>query len=152
MNKKASPNTFITNRRASHDYIIHEKFEAGLALEGWEVKAIRSNRGQIQEGYISIQDNECWLVGSNITPLDSTVQHSNPDPTRKRKLLLHKKEITKLYGQHKIKGYTIIPLKVYLSNRRFKIAIALASGKKLHDKRQADKEKTWKRDKLRLQK
>ena len=145
--KNSSNDVIIQNRKAFHDYIIHDKFEAGLVLEGWEVKAIKANRAQIQDSYITVKENACWLLGAHITPLNTTAQFSNPDPTRTRKLLLHKREVGKLFGQHKIKGQTIVPLRMYSKKGLIKIEIALTTGKKLHDKRQADKERTWQREK-----
>ena len=151
MTKNNSSNTvIIQNRKARHDYIIHDKFKAGMVLEGWEVKAIKANRGVLQDSYISIKTNACWLIGAHITPLTTTATYSKPDPKRKRKLLLHKKQIDKLFGQHKIKGQTIVPLRMYTVRGRIKIEIALATGKKQHDKRQADKERTWKKEKRQI--
>lgn len=147
MTKNNSSNTvIIQNRKARHDYTIHDKFEAGMVLEGWEVKAIKANRGVLQDSYISIKANACWLIGAHITPLTTTAIYSKPDPKRNRKLLLHKKQIDKLFGQHKMKGQTIVPLRMYTVRGRIKIEIALATGKKQHDKRQADKERTWKKE------
>lgn len=145
-NNSHKQQVIIQNRKARHDYTIHDKLEAGMVLEGWEVKAIKANRCQLQDSYITIKSNACWLIGAHITPLDTTAICSKPDPKRTRKLLLHKRQIDKLFGQHKIKGQTIVPLRMYAARGRIKLEIALASGKKQHDKRQADKERTWKKE------
>ena len=156
-NKKAGKNAsskrmIAENRRARHDYQIEETFEAGLILEGWEVKSLRAGRGQIAESHVIIKKGEAWLVGSNITPLLSASTHIKPDPNRSRKLLLNIKELTKLIGAVQRKGYTIVALNLHWTRGNAKVEIALAKGKKQHDKREAEKRKDWDRQKQRLKK
>jgi len=136
----------IKNKKVYHEYTLEDKYDAGLSLEGWEVKAIRKHRINLQDSHVIIRNQECFLIGAHITPLPTTASYSHPDPTRTRKLLLTKKEINKLIGAVQQKGYTIIPCRLFLKGNLIKLQIALAKGKKLHDKRQADKEKTWKRE------
>ena len=153
--KKKSPgssNTIALNRKARHEYIIEETFETGLMLMGWEVKSIRAGRVNLAEGYILMKRGEAWLLGSHISPLDSASTHINPDPTRSRKLLLHKKEINSLIGKIEQKGYTAVPLSMYWKGGRVKLQIALAKGKKQHDKRASIKERDWQREKARAMK
>lgn len=154
MNKKnESANTTIAvNKRARHDYFIEQTFEAGLVLEGWEVKSLRAGRGQLNESYVLLKDSEAWLFGCHITPLNTASTHIHPDPIRSRKLLLHQKELNKLYGAVDRKGYTLIPLQMYWKNGRAKLQIALAKGKKQFDKRASDKEASWQREKQRIMK
>ena len=123
------------NRKAWHDYFIEEKFEAGLALTGWEVKSLRAGRAQLKEGYVVIEHNEAFLVGTHISPLTSTSTHSPVNPTRTRKLLLHRAELNKLIGATERKGYTLVPLQLYWKHGRAKLEIGLAKGKQAHDKR-----------------
>jgi|TARA_Y200000002_G_scaffold382701_1_gene400855 SsrA-binding protein len=146
---KSSPNTICTNRRAHFEYHIDAQFEAGLVLEGWEVKSIRSGRISIEEAYVIARKGEIWLIGANISPLNTASTHITPDPTRSRKLLLHLREIKKLIGETSKDSYTIVPLRLFWKQNKIKCIIALAKGKKLHDKRQSIKEKDWKRDKAR---
>lgn len=149
--KKAhNDNTIAVNKRASHDYFIEERFEAGLVLEGWEVKSLRDSRVQLSESYVLLKDSAAWLFGCHITPLNTASTHVNADPTRTRKLLLHQKELNKLYGGVERKGYTLIPLTIYWKNNRVKLAIGLAKGKKEYDKRAVQKEADWAREKGRL--
>jgi SsrA-binding protein len=148
--KQKSDNTIALNRKALHEYLIEERFEAGLVLEGWEVKSLRAGRIQLDQSYVILKNGEAWLLGSNITPLLTASTHIQPDPQRTRKLLLNHRELNKLIGNVERKGYTLIPLSLYWKNNRVKLSIALAKGKKLHDKRAADKERDWKRDKQRL--
>ncbi|RMH22988.1 MAG: SsrA-binding protein SmpB, partial [Gammaproteobacteria bacterium] len=145
--KKAKPtsNTIALNKKARHEYFIEERFEAGIALQGWEVKSLRAGRGQITESYVVIKDGEAFLMGAQITPLPTASTHIHPDPTRTRKLLLHRKELNKLIGATEQKGYTLTALAMYWKKGRAKLEIALAKGKKLHDKRASLKEKDWKR-------
>lgn len=144
-------NTSIAlNRKASHDYFIEERFEAGLALEGWEVKSLRAGRVQLDQGYVIVKNGEAWLLGALITPLATASTHITPDAQRTRKLLLHQSELRKLTGSIERKGYTLIPLNLHWKNNRVKLEIGLAKGKKLHDKRAAEKEKDWKRQQQRL--
>lgn len=151
-NKKKSPhsNTIALNRKARHDYAVEDNFEAGLALEGWEVKSLRANQVQISESYIMVQNNELYWIGGQITPLLSASTHIHPNPTRARKLLMHRREIDRLIGQIERKGYTLLPLALYWKNGRAKIDVGLAKGKKAHDKRAADKEQDWGREKQRM--
>ncbi|OGT47182.1 MAG: SsrA-binding protein [Gammaproteobacteria bacterium RIFCSPHIGHO2_12_FULL_41_20] len=151
MKKTPSTNTTIAvNRKASHDYFIEDRFEAGLALEGWEVKSLRAGRVQLDQGYIILKNGEAWLIGALITPLSTVSTHITADPQRTRKLLLHYSELRKLIGSVERKGYSLIPLNLHWKHNRIKLDIGLAKGKKLHDKRAADKEKDWKRQKQRL--
>lgn len=134
------------NKKAFHDFFIEEKFEAGIVLEGWEVKAIRDNRINLKEAYVIIQRGEIYLIGCHVTPLGSASTHVRPDAIRTRKLLLHNEEIAKLIGKVERAGYTIVPLDMHYKGGRIKIQIGLAKGKKQYDKREAEKEKDWKRE------
>lgn len=142
--------SIIDNKKAFFDYFIEERYEAGLVLEGWEVKAIRDGRTQIKEGYIVIRGAELFLIGAHISPLPTASKHVNPDPTRTRKLLLHADEIKKLIGKIEQRGYTLVPLNLHYSKGRVKCEIGLAKGKKLHDKRETEKKRDWEREKARL--
>ncbi|WP_319238675.1 SsrA-binding protein SmpB [uncultured Propionivibrio sp.] len=142
--------SIITNKKAFHDYFIEERFEAGMVLEGWEVKAIRAGRANIKESYVVIRDGEISIFGMHITPLAEASTHIKPDPVRTRKLLLHAKEISKLIGKVERAGYTLMPLDLHFSKGRIKAEIGLAKGKKLHDKREAEKSRDWEREKARL--
>jgi SsrA-binding protein len=148
--KKRDSNTIAVNRKATFDYFIEEQFEAGIALEGWEVKSLRDGRLQLKESYVIVQNGEIFLVGAHVSPLKQASTHIHPTPTRSRKLLLHRKEINKLIGAVDREGYTLVPLSMYWSKGRAKLKIALAKGKKQHDKRQAIKQREWDRDKQRL--
>lgn len=152
--KKSAPgtggSTIALNKKARHDYFIEDRIEAGLALEGWEVKSLRESRVQLTESYILLRGNEAWLFGMHISPLLSASTHVTPDATRTRKLLLHRREIDKLTGAVERKGYTLVPLALYWKRGRAKLEIALARGKQSHDKRAADKERDWNREKQRL--
>ncbi len=138
------------NKKAFHDYFIEEKYEAGIVLDGWEVKAIRAGRTQLKEAYVIIRGGELYLLGCHISPLPTASTHVNPDPVRTRKLLLHAEEISKLIGKVERAGYTLVPLDMHFSRGRIKLEIGLAKGKKQHDKREAEKEKDWQREKHRL--
>jgi SsrA-binding protein len=142
--------SIVQNRKASHDYFIEERYEAGLALEGWEVKAIRAGRATIGEAYVMVRAGEIFLIGANISPLSTVSTHYTPDPRRTRKLLLHTEEIRRLIGKVEQRGYTLVPLDLHYSKGRVKIEIALARGKLKHDKRAAEREKEWNREKQRL--
>ena len=142
--------SIVQNKKAFHDYFIEERLEAGLALEGWEVKAIRAGRAQIKEAYIVLRKEQVYIIGCHITPLAVASTHVLPDPTRTRKLLLHAEEIRKLIGKVERAGYTLVPIDLHFSRGRVKIEIGLAKGKKQHDKRQAEKEREWQREKQRL--
>jgi SsrA-binding protein len=142
--------TIVENRKAQHDYFIEERYEAGLALQGWEVKAIRAGRAQLKEAYVTVLGEEIFLIGAHISPLPAASTHVQPDPVRTRKLLLHAEEIRKLIGKVERAGYTLVPLDLHYVRGRVKIAVGLAKGKKQHDKRDAEKEKEWKREQQRL--
>ena len=144
--------TIALNKKAKFHYILHERFEAGIALEGWEVKSLRAGRGQLTDTYVLLQNGEAYLLGSNIAPLAAASKHSETNPQRIRKLLLHKKEIARLIGATQRKGQTCVPLALYWKANRVKCEIALATGKKDQDKRAAAKEKDWKRQQSRLMK
>lgn len=146
----AKPATIALNRKARFDYVIEQEFEAGVALQGWEVKSLRDGRAQLKESYVIIMGGELFLIGAHLSPLNSTSSHIHADPTRRRKLLLHKKEIGKLIGAREQAGYTIVPLSLYWKRGRVKAKIALAKGKKQHDKRHAIKQREWDRDRERL--
>jgi SsrA-binding protein len=149
---KTSPGTIALNKKARFEYELHERFEAGLALTGWEVKALRAGNGQLTDTYIHLRDGEAFLLGSNITPLKTASTHVVADPKRIRKLLLHGREIARLIGATGQKGQTCIPLALYWKGNKVKCEIALASGKKAHDKRASIKERDWNRDKSRVMK
>jgi SsrA-binding protein len=142
--------TIVDNRKARHDYFIEEQFEAGLALEGWEVKSLREGRANIKEGYAVIRGSEAWLLGANFSPLPAASTHVHPDPVRPRKLLLNRRELDRLIGAVEREGYTLVPLSLYWKNGRAKLGLGLAKGKKQHDKRASDKERDWQRQKQRL--
>ncbi|MBE0507624.1 MAG: SsrA-binding protein SmpB [Marinospirillum sp.] len=148
--KKPDSNTIAVNRRARHEYHIEETFEAGLVLSGWEVKSLRAGKCQLTDTYILIKDGEAWLLGSHITPLLSASTHVVADPTRTRKLLLHRKEIARLVGQINQKGFTCVPLSIYWKGNKIKCQLALVKGKQLHDKRATDKDRDWDRQKGRI--
>lgn len=140
------------NKKARHDYFIDETYEAGLALEGWEVKALREGRAHLKEGYVLLKDGEAWLFGAHISPLASASTHISPDPVRNRKLLLHRRQIDNLIGLVERKGYALVPLSLYWSKGKAKLEIGLARGKKKYDKRAAEKDRDWQRQKERIMK
>jgi SsrA-binding protein len=142
--------SIVDNKKAFHDYFIEETYEAGLALEGWEVKSIRAGRAQIKEAYVVVKDAEVFLLGAHISPLTTASTHVNPDPLRTRKLLLHEKEINKLIGKVERAGYALVPLNLHYTKGRVKLDVGLAKGKKQFDKREAEKEKDWVRQKSRI--
>lgn len=148
--KNTTDSLIADNRRARYDYSIEDSFEAGIMLEGWEVKSLRAGRGQISEGHVIIKNGAAWLVGANIAPLVSASTHVVADAQRTRKLLLHQSELNKLIGAVQRKGYTIVPLNLHWKRGRAKLDIALAKGKKLHDKREVEKERDWQRQKQRM--
>lgn len=150
--KPASRPTIALNRQATHEFFIEERFEAGLVLEGWEVKSLRAARAQLKESYVTLKNGEAWLLGAHISPLPSASTHVEPDPTRTRKLLLHRQQLSRLIGQVERKGYTLVPLALYWSKGRAKLEIGLAKGKKLHDKRASEKDRDWQREKQRVMK
>jgi len=138
------------NKKAFFDYFIEDKYEAGVVLEGWEVKAIRENRVNIKEAYVIIQRGEIYIIGCHVTPLGAASTHIRPDAVRTRKLLLHSEEILKLVAKVERAGYTIVPLDMHFSKGRVKVQIGLAKGKKQHDKRDTEKERDWEREKGRI--
>jgi SsrA-binding protein len=138
------------NRRARYDYFIEERFEAGLVLEGWEVKSMRAGRAQLTEAYVYVRNAEVFLIGAHLAPLRTASTHKIADPVRTRKLLLHQREIDKLIGATERRGYTIVPLELYWVQGRAKLQIGLAKGKKQHDKRATEKARDWQRDKARV--
>jgi len=150
--KKSGPtsNTIALNKKAQHDYFIEEQYEAGIALEGWEVKSLRAGRLQLAESYVLIKDGEAWLFGAHVSPLLTASTHISPDPTRSRRLLLHREELSRLIGAVERKGYTLVPLSMYWKHGLAKLKIGLAKGKKQHDKRATIREREWERDKARL--
>lgn len=150
--KKKSPATIAQNKKARYDFFIEETFEAGIALQGWEVKSLRAGHVQLKESYALLKDNEAFLLGCHITPLLSASTHINPDATRTRKLLLHRKELDNLIGAVERKGYTLIPLSLYWKHGRAKLQLGLGKGKKKHDKRATEKSRDWQRQKERLMK
>jgi len=147
---RGSSSTIALNKKARHDYFIEERFEAGLALQGWEVKSLREGQVQLAESYILIKNGEAWLLGSHIPPLTTASTHIKPDPTRTRKLLLHRRELDKLIGAVERKGYTLVPLALYWKKGIAKLEVALARGKQSHDKRATEKARDWEREKSRI--
>lgn len=151
MNKKIEQDKLIaTNKKARHDYFLETQFEAGLVLEGWEIKSIRAGQVQLKESYIVFKQNEPWLIGTHISPLKTASTHIDPDPLRSRKLLLNRREINKLIAARELEGYTIVPVDLHWFHNRVKIQIAIAKGKKQHDKREAAKKHDWNRERQRL--
>ena len=142
--------SIVENRKAFHDYFIEERFEAGLALEGWEVKSIRAGRANLKEAYVIVKNGEIVLIGAHMSPLATASTHVRADPTRTRKLLLRREEINRLVGKVERAGYTLTPLDLHYKNGRIKLAIGLAKGKKQHDKREAEKDREWQREQQRL--
>jgi len=142
--------SIVENRKAFHDYFVEERYEAGLVLEGWEVKAIRAGRAQISDAYVIVDRGALWLIGAHISPLLAASTHVKADPTRTRKLLMNADEIRRLVGKVEQRGYTLIPLDLHFSKGRIKLQIALAKGKLKHDKRASEREKEWQREKTRL--
>jgi SsrA-binding protein len=138
------------NRKAFHDYFVEERYEAGLVLEGWEVKSIRAGRVQLGDAYVLVRKGALWLVGAHISPLPTVSTHFVPDPTRSRKLLMHAEEIQRLIGKVEQRGYTLIPLDMHYKKGRIKLEIGLARGKLKHDKRAAERDREWERDRQRL--
>lgn len=147
---KTSPATIAQNRRARHEFFIEDKFEAGLCLLGWEVKSLRAGKCNLTDAYILLKNNEAWAIGIHITPLLAASTHVIADPTRTRKLLLNRKEINNLIGDIQQKGHTCVPLSMYWSGGRAKLEIAVVKGKQLHDKRDAEKNRDWAREKGRI--
>ncbi|NQY27550.1 MAG: SsrA-binding protein SmpB [Piscirickettsiaceae bacterium] len=148
--KNTSNSTIAQNRRARHDYFLEDKFEAGIVLEGWEVKSLRDGRLQLNESYVDLDRGEAWLYGAHISPMLSASTHIHPDNIRRRKLLLNRVELNRLVGAVDRKGYTIVPVVMYWKKGRAKLEIALAKGKQQHDKRASAKDKDWAREKSRI--
>jgi SsrA-binding protein len=142
--------SIVENRKALHDYFIEERYEAGLSLAGWEVKAIRAGRAQLKEAYVILRNGEVYLIGAHITPLTAASTHVSADPTRSRKLLLHAEQIRQLIGKVERAGYTLVPLDLHYSGGRVKLNVGLARGKKQYDKRETEKKKEWQREQQRL--
>jgi SsrA-binding protein len=138
--------SIVDNKKAFHDYFIEERFEAGMVLEGWEVKAIRAGRVQLKEAYVIVRKGEVFLFGAHISPLSTASTHVNPDPVRTRKLLLNAEEIKKLIGKVERAGYTLVPINMHYTKGRIKCEIGLAKGKKQHDKRDSEKQRDWQRE------
>ena len=142
--------SIVENRKAFHDYFIEERYEAGIALAGWEVKAIRAGRATIGEAYVLVRGGEIYLIGANISPLATASTHVQPDPIRTRKLLLRAEEIKRLIGKVEQRGYTLVPLNLHYSKGRIKLEVGLGRGKLKHDKRAVEREREWNREKQRL--
>jgi len=150
--KQQNDRTIAINRKARHDYFIEDNIEAGLALEGWEVKSLRAGRGNLTESYAIVENGEVFLVGAHFSPLPSASTHVQANPTRTRKMLLNRREIDRLIGAVERKGYTLVPLSLYWQRGRAKLDLGLAKGKKQHDKRTADKDRDWQRQRARIMK
>ena len=150
MAKEQGRKLIAQNKKARHDYHIDERFEAGIALEGWEVKSLRAGRAQLTESYVHLRNGEAWLLGAHITPLITASSHVKADPTRTRKLLLNRQELDRLVGAVERKGYTLVPLDLPWRKGRAKLTVGLAKGKKRHDKRADEKARDWKRQQARL--
>jgi SsrA-binding protein len=148
--KKETPRLIAENRRARYDYFIEERLEAGLVLQGWEVKSMRAGKAQVAEAYVYLKEGEAFLFGANITPLKTASTHVIPEPNRTRKLLLNKAELSRLVGSVERKGYTMVPLDLHWKDGRAKLEIGLAKGKKQHDKRATEKDRDWDRNKARI--
>ena len=148
--KKPAGKVIAVNRRARFDYFIEDTLEAGLALEGWEVKSLRAGNAQLQEGYVTVRNGEAWLIGSHFAPLKTVSTHIKPDPTRSRKLLLHRQELDRLIGAVERKGFALVPLDLHWHKGRAKLTVGLAKGKKQHDKRATSKDRDWQRQKERI--
>lgn len=150
--KHSNPNSIAVNKKARFDYFIEDTLEAGLSLQGWEVKSLRAGKIQLGESYVLFKDDQAWLFGALITPLTTASTHSFHDPLRTRQLLLHRREINRLRGLVEVEGSTVVPLELYWKKGKVKLAIGLAKGKKQHDKRATMKERDWNRDKQRIMK
>jgi len=150
--KSKAPPPIAQNRRARHDYALGDRFEAGIALEGWELKSIRAGKAQLVDSYVMVRDGEAWLIGANITPLVSASTHVIANPTRQRKLLLHRKEIARLFADTSQQGYTCVATSLYWKGNKVKCEVALAKGKQQHDKRASERDRDWKRQQRRTMK
>lgn len=149
-NKKPESQTIALNKKARHNYFVESNLECGIALEGWEVKSLRAGRAQLTESYVQLRNGEAWLIGAHISPLNTASTHVKADPSRSRKLLLHRYELDRLIGAVERKGYTLVALALYWKNGRAKVDIGLAKGKKQHDKRATEKARDWERQKGRI--
>lgn len=149
---EAGHKVIAKNRKAYHEYTIETHYEAGIALKGWEIKSLRAGKLQLSESYVLLKKSEAWLIGAHITPLLSASTHIHTDPTATRKLLLHRRELDTLIGLTQRKGYTLIPLSIYWKHNHVKLDIGLAKGKKMHDKRETEKDRDWAREKQRISK
>ena len=150
--KKTSPNAIAVNRKARHDYFIEETYEAGLVLQGWEVKSLREGKVNLSESYIYLKEGEAWITGCHVTPLNTASTHTIANPNRTKKLLLHSRELARLFGAQNRQGFTLIALSLYWKNNRVKLELGIARGKKLYDKRATEKEREWNRSKERIMK
>lgn len=144
--------TIAINKKARFDYFIEDEYEAGLVLEGWEIKSLRAGKINLSDAHVILKNNEAWLLGAQIQPLPTASAHSQPDSIRTRKLLLNRRELAHLIGSVVRQGYTLVPLSLYWKNNKIKIKIALAKGKKMHDKRDTIKDRDWQRDRARIMK
>lgn len=151
-NGHGTGSTIAVNKKARHDFFIEDRFEAGIALEGWEVKALRAGRVQLVDSYVIMKNGEAWLLGALITPLQTVSTHYVPEAQRTRKLLLHRQELDRLIGAVERKGYTIIALSMYWKQGRCKVELGLAKGKQAHDKRASERDRDWQREKGRIMK
>ena len=147
--KKSGPASIAQNKKARFDFFIEDRLEAGLALQGWEVKSMRAGKAQLTDSFVIFRDGEAWLLGSHVAPLNTVSTHVVADPKRTRKLLMNRREIDRLIGLVERKGYTLIALELYWSKNKVKVTVGLAKGKKQHDKRDTEKDRDWKRDKAR---
>ena len=150
--KSDRPSPIAQNKKARFDYFIEERLEAGLALQGWEVKSMRAGKAQLTDAFVILREGEAWLLGSHVTPLTTASTHVLADPKRMRKLLLNRREIDRLTGLVDRKGYTLVALELYWSKNKAKLAVGLAKGKKQHDKRDTEKDRDWQRDRARIMK
>ena len=150
MTNKPTSAAITVNKKARFDYYIEDEYDAGLVLEGWEVKSLRMGKVNLSDSHVIIKHGEAFLIGAQIQPLQTTATHCHADPVRTRKLLLHRQELSRLIGSVERQGYTLVPLKLFWNHNYVKIKIALAKGKKTHDKRDAEKDRDWQRDRARL--
>jgi SsrA-binding protein len=147
--KESGERSIAQNKKARFDFFIEERLEAGVALQGWEVKSMRSGKAQLTDSFVIFRDGEAWLLGSHVTPLNTVSTHVVAEPKRTRKLLMNRREIDRLIGLVERKGYTLVALELYWSKNRVKVSVGLAKGKKQHDKRETEKDRDWQRDKSR---
>jgi SsrA-binding protein len=150
-NKQQSA-TIVVNKKARFDYFVEDEYEAGLVLEGWEIKSLRAGKINLSDAHVIVKYGEAWLLGAQIQPLPTASTHIHPDPIRTRKLLLKRRELDQLIGSVERQGYTLIPINLYWKRNRIKMKVALAKGKKTHDKRETIKDRDWQRDRSRIMK